>query len=74
MQREVYTIVTFDDFKRELKRQFFPENIEEEARGRLHRLKQSDSVRDYVKEFTTLLLEVPDTSDTDAIFLFMDGL
>ena len=74
VQRGVCTIDTFDDFKRELKSQFFPVNAEEEARGRLRRLKQSGSIRDYVKEFTTLLLEVPDTSDKDALFLFMDGL
>ena len=74
MQRGVCTIDTFDDFKRELKSQFFPVNAEEEAKGRLRRLKQMGSIRDYVKEFTTLLLEVPDTSDKDALFLFMDGL
>ena len=45
-------------------------NAEEEARGRLRQLKQSSSV----KEFTTLLLEVPHTSDRYALFLFMDGL
>ncbi len=63
---------SFDDFKRELKSQFFPVNAEEEARGKLRRLKQTGSIRDYVKEFTTL--EIPDTSDKDALFLFMDGL
>ena len=65
---------SFDDFKRELKRQFYPKNIKEEIRGRLHRLKQLGSARGYVKEFSTLLLEFPDTSDKDALFLFMDGL
>ncbi|KAJ4717218.1 Retrotransposon protein, putative, Ty3-gypsy subclass [Melia azedarach] len=68
------TIDTFDDFKRELKRQFYPENAEDEARGRLRRLKQSGSVRDYVKEFTSLVLEIPDMSDKDSLFFFMDGL
>ena len=32
------------------------------------------SIRDYVKEFTTLTLEIPDLSDDDALFYFLDGL
>ena len=74
VQRGVCTIDTFEDFKREFKMQFFPVNAEEEARGQLRRLKQTGSIRDYMKEFTTLLLEVPDISYKDALFLFMDGL
>ena len=74
IQRGLFALNSFEDFKRDLKRQFYPENAEDEARGRLRRLKQTGGVRDYVKEFTTLLLEVPDTSDRDALFLFMDGL
>ncbi|KAK0593409.1 hypothetical protein LWI29_036238 [Acer saccharum] len=67
-------IRTWDDFKRELKKQFSPTNAEKEARGRLRRLKQSGSISDYVKEFTTLTLEIEDMSDKDQLFFFMDGL
>ena len=31
-------------------------------------------IRDYVKDFTSLVLEIPDMSDEDALFYFMDGL
>ncbi|PON46576.1 hypothetical protein PanWU01x14_251080, partial [Parasponia andersonii] len=49
-------------------------NTKDKAKGRLRLLKKFDNVRDYGKEFITLLLEVPDTSDKDALFLFIDGL
>ncbi|KAK0574684.1 hypothetical protein LWI29_027341 [Acer saccharum] len=67
-------IRTWDDFKRELKKQFSPTNAEKEARGRLRRLKQSGTISDYIKEFTTLILEIEDMSDKDKLFYFMDGL
>ncbi|KAK0606869.1 hypothetical protein LWI29_005470 [Acer saccharum] len=67
-------IQTWEDFKKELKRQFCPTNAEKEARGRLRRLKQTGSIRDYIKEFTTLSLEIEDMSEKDSLFYFMDGL
>ena len=67
-------IRTWEEFKKELKRQFCPTNAEKEARGRLRRLKQTGSIRDYVKEFTTLSLEIEDMSEKDSLFYFMDGL
>ncbi|KAL4281386.1 hypothetical protein GQ457_03G039320 [Hibiscus cannabinus] len=74
IEKGTCTISTFDDFKKELKRQFYPENAEDEARARLRRLKQSGNIRDYIKEFTNLVLEIPDLSDKDSLFNFMDGL
>ncbi|KAL4368415.1 hypothetical protein GQ457_05G001620 [Hibiscus cannabinus] len=74
IEKGTCTISTFDDFKRELKRQFYPENAEDEARARLRRLKQSGSIRDYIKDFTNLVLEIPDLFDKDSLFYFMDGL
>ena len=74
VRRGTCTIATFDEFKAELKRQFYPENAEDEARGRLRRLKQTGTIRDYVKDFTSLVLEIPDMSDKDSLFYFMDGL
>ncbi|TXG46297.1 hypothetical protein EZV62_028204 [Acer yangbiense] len=58
------------------KKQFSPTDAEKEARGCLHRLKQSGSIHDYVKEFTTLTFEIEDLSDKDQhfFFFFMDGL
>ncbi|KAK8656120.1 hypothetical protein V6N13_108679 [Hibiscus sabdariffa] len=74
IEKGTCTISTFDDFKKELKRQFYLENAEDEARAHLRRLKQSGSIRDYIKDFTNLVLEIPDLSDNDSLFNFMDGL
>ncbi|GKE67459.1 putative retrotransposon gag domain, aspartic peptidase domain protein, partial [Tanacetum coccineum] len=41
----------------DLKKQFYPENAKNEAKSRLRKLKQSGTIREYVKEFTTLDME-----------------
>ena len=47
------TIDTWDDFVRELKKQFYPDNTEKEARSKLRRLQHRDGyIREYVKEFS----------------------
>ncbi|CAL1372981.1 unnamed protein product [Linum trigynum] len=65
---------SWDDFKREIKRQFYPENVEFEARSRLRRLAHEGEIRGYVKEFSELLLEIPDYTDKEAMFTFLDDL
>ena len=74
IEKGICTISTFNDFKRELKRQFYPENAEDEARARLRRIKQTGTIRDYIKDFTDLIVEIPKMSDKDSLFNFMDGL
>nr|QCS14309.1 hypothetical protein [Phalaenopsis equestris] len=74
VERGLCTMSTFNDFKRELKKQFYPENAEDVARARLRRLKQEGLIQGYIKEFTSLVLEIPDISDKDALFNFMDEL
>ena len=54
--------------------QFYLENAAEEARRHLRRLRQEGSVRDYVKDFTNLVLEIPKMSDRDSLYYFMDNL
>ncbi|KAF2322418.1 hypothetical protein GH714_016832 [Hevea brasiliensis] len=68
------TITSWDEFKRELKRQFYLENAAHEARARLRHLSQRGSIWDYVKEFMETLLEIPDYPDAEAVFAFTDGL
>ncbi|ERN05193.1 hypothetical protein AMTR_s00007p00021120 [Amborella trichopoda] len=68
------TIDMWDDFKREIERQFYLENVEYLARKKLKRLRHMGSIRDYVKEFSTLMLEIPDLAEKDLFFNFMDGL
>lgn len=45
-----------------------------EARGKLRRLRQTGDILDYVKEFTTLMLEVESLPKKDELFYFEDGL
>ncbi|XP_050387928.1 uncharacterized protein LOC126804551 [Argentina anserina] len=62
-----------DQYFGALKKQFYPENAEDEARARLRRLKHTGPISDYIREFTNLVLEIPDLSDKNALFNFMDG-
>ena len=52
MQRGLCTIETWEQLKHELKLQFFPENVEYNARRALRDLKHTGTIRDYVKEFS----------------------
>ena len=67
-------IDSWDVFQKELRRQFFPGNESYEARRKLRELKQRSSVREYVKQFTSLMLMVPDMGKDDLLFNFIDGL
>ena len=68
-------ITTWDEFKGELKKQFYPEDAEHEARAKLRRLEHKDGyIREYVMEFQELLLEIPTMGQNDALFSFLDGL
>ena len=68
------TLDLWEDFKRELRDQFFPENIEYIAREKLTALKQIGSIREYVKKFSTLMLDIMGTLEKDKVFLFINEL
>ncbi|XP_070003708.1 uncharacterized protein [Nicotiana sylvestris] len=74
MEKGTCSITTWEQFKSELKRQFYPQNIVNEACRKLRELKQTTSIREYVKEFTKLILHIPNISGEDLLFYFMDGL
>ncbi|GJX87503.1 putative retrotransposon gag domain, aspartic peptidase domain protein, partial [Tanacetum coccineum] len=74
IERGTATIDTWAEFVADFKKQFYPENAKNEAKSRLRKLKQSGTIREYVKEFTTLVLEIPKLSDQDSLFYFLDGL
>ncbi|ERM96037.1 hypothetical protein AMTR_s00129p00080000 [Amborella trichopoda] len=44
------------------------------ARKNLKQLRHTRSIRDYVKEFSTLMLEILDMAEKDLFFSFMDDL
>ncbi|KAK9148304.1 hypothetical protein Scep_007061 [Stephania cephalantha] len=67
-------IVDWEVLKRELKDQFLPTNAAWQAREALRKLKQTGSVRDYVKEFSSLLLDIKNMSEEDKLFNFTTGL
>ncbi|XP_074373828.1 uncharacterized protein LOC141714196 [Apium graveolens] len=67
-------ITTFEALKRELKEQFLTLNASWLARESLRNLKQMGDVRDYVKEFSSLLLDIKNMSDDDKLFNFLVGL
>ena len=74
MKKGTCSINTWEEFKADLKRQFYQENVEDEARGKLRRLTQKGSICDYEEEFLELLLEIPNMGEKDSLFSFMDGL
>ncbi|CAL9078870.1 unnamed protein product, partial [Musa textilis] len=65
---------TWDDLKRELRTQFLPKNTEFIVRRKLRQLHQTTSIRDYVKQFSALMLDIQDMSEKDKLFSFLDGL
>ncbi|KAH0638032.1 hypothetical protein KY289_037947 [Solanum tuberosum] len=62
------------DFNKELKRQFYPQNVVHEDRRKLREFKKTSSIRDYVKEFTKLTLQIPSLTSEDLVFYFLDGV
>ena len=74
IQRGTCTIDTWADFKRKIKKQFYPENAGYIARRKIRHLKHTGSVRDYVKEFSSLMLEAPDMNENELLFNFMENL
>ena len=67
-------IRTWETLKKELKDQFLPTKTTWMARESLKKLKQTGSVKDYVKEFSSLILDIKDMSKVDKLFNFMSGL
>ncbi|KAK4386067.1 hypothetical protein Sango_2477300 [Sesamum angolense] len=55
-------------------RAVFPENVKYNARRALRKLEHTGSVRDYVKTFSVLMLDIRDMSEKDKLFTFMEGL
>ncbi|CAL5430771.1 unnamed protein product [Camellia sinensis] len=74
MERGICTISLWEQFKNELMRQFYPENVAYEARLKMRELKHTHSIRDYVQEFSGLMLQIPNMTDDDLLFNFTAGL
>ena len=44
------------------------------ARKSMKRLKHIGSIREYVKDFSTLMLEIPNMTEDELLFNFIDNL
>ncbi|KAH0632902.1 hypothetical protein KY284_035688 [Solanum tuberosum] len=53
--------------------QFFSSNASWLARDKLKRLRQTGSVRDYIKEFTSVILDIQNMSDEDKLHNSISG-
>ena len=60
--------------KKELKNQFLPTNTAWGARDTLKKLKQTGTMREYVKTFSSLMLDIKNMLKEDKLFNFMSGL
>ncbi|GKV33019.1 hypothetical protein SLEP1_g41575 [Rubroshorea leprosula] len=74
MQRGLCNINTWEVFKGEFRKQFYPENAEEAAVKKLRVLKHTGLIKDYIREYNSLMLEIPDMTEKNRLLYFMDGL
>ena len=64
-------IITWETLKKESKDQFLHTNIAWVARESLKMLRHTGLVRDYVKEFSSLMLDMKNMLEKDKLFNFM---
>ncbi|GKA97882.1 putative retrotransposon gag domain, aspartic peptidase domain protein [Tanacetum coccineum] len=74
IERGTATIDTWAEFVTDFKKQLYLENAKNGAKSLLHKLKQSRTIREYVKEFTTHVWEILELSNQDSLFYFLEGL
>ena len=74
MEKGICTLETWEDFKREIKRQFYPDGVAYLDRKNMRHLMHISSIRDYVKEFSSLMLEIPNMTEKEFLFNFMANL
>lgn len=70
----IKSVETCDVFKRELKKYFYSENIEFEAYKKVLRLKHERWLREYVNEYFSLMLKIPNMSERESLFGFFDDI
>ena len=74
IEKGTCTIDTWEDFKREIKKQLYLEDVEYLARKKFKYLKHTGSIHDHVKEFSSLMLEAPGMNEKTLLFEFKDNL
>ena len=74
IEKKTCTIDTWDPFKREIKRQFYPEDVAYLERKNMKRLKHTSLICKYVRDFSTLVPKIAIMSEEEVLFNFMDNL
>ncbi|KAK2999224.1 hypothetical protein RJ639_023579 [Escallonia herrerae] len=69
-----YDVKTWEKFKRELKRQFYPESVRNMAMINFRQLRQKGSIHEYVKEYLALMLEILEMSERQRLCFFTNEL
>ena len=68
------TTDSWEDLKRELREQFFPENAGHIAMEKIVALKHIGNIQDDVRQFSILMLYIRGTAEKDKVFFFINGL
>ncbi|KAG9458690.1 hypothetical protein H6P81_003198 [Aristolochia fimbriata] len=74
MKSDTAFVETWEQFKREFKAQFYPEDVDYQARKELRALKQTGMIKEYVSKFNSFMLQIPDMYDQDKLFSFLVGV
>jgi hypothetical protein len=67
-------VKTWDQFVKEIRSNFCPLNMTKIARDRLVHLHQTDTLREYVRSFRTLVLDIPSMAEDEKLDRFVRGL
>ncbi|XP_070037204.1 uncharacterized protein [Nicotiana tomentosiformis] len=67
-------IDTWEKLRKEIKDQFLPSIASWLARDRLKRMRQTEIVHDYIKEFTSLMLDIQNMSEDEKLHNFIYGM
>ena len=67
-------IATWDKLMKEMRDEYLPSNASWHARDKLKRLRQTGSVREYIKEFTSMMLDIQNMSAEDKLHNFISRM
>uniref|UniRef100_A0A803MP99 Ty3 transposon capsid-like protein domain-containing protein n=1 Tax=Chenopodium quinoa TaxID=63459 RepID=A0A803MP99_CHEQI len=68
------SIRTWDQFKEDFKKQFRPHDAAKVSMMKLRELKHSSTIKEYIKQFTTLVLEVDNLPEAAQLIYSIGGL
>ena len=71
---EAMRVTTWERFAREIRLNFCPLNRSKLARDRLVSMRQHGGLRDYIRDFRTLILDIPGMNEEEKLDRFVRGL